>query len=99
MVLMMAKHDEDEIMASSYTRNWDLPFLMPKAILGRLVTKIFLKNAKIYKNIKKKMYLYVLKLFNYTTKLTTIERFFSTGFHEISAPKSHVLYQSYIKYL
>jgi hypothetical protein len=34
-----------------------------------------------------------------TTKLITIERFFSTGFHEISAPKSHVLYQSYIKFL
>jgi hypothetical protein len=34
-----------------------------------------------------------------TTKLITIERFFSAGFHEISAPKSHVLYQSYKKSL
>jgi hypothetical protein len=35
-----------------------------------------------------------------TTKLTTIERFFfSAGFHEISAPKSHVLYQWYVKSL
>jgi hypothetical protein len=28
----------------------------------------------------------------HTTKLTTIERFFPVGFHEISALKSHVLY-------
>jgi hypothetical protein len=34
-----------------------------------------------------------------TMKLTTIERFFPASFHEISAPKSHVLYQSYVKSL
>jgi hypothetical protein len=34
-----------------------------------------------------------------TMKLITIERFFPAGFHEISAPKSHVLYQSYVKSL